>query len=226
MNMATPPPVATAGASANDAVAELAAIPKWVCWRAVKRGDKITKVPYTPAGSLASSTDPVTWSTFNECWTAAFADGHFDGIGIVLDGTDGLVGSDLDSCVQDGFIDNSAAETVALFNSYSEISPSGTGIRIICRGTTLEPGRRNGKIELYSSKRFLTITGRHIPTAPEQIRDAQRAIDTLWAKHFSESRRRTNSNSTGSSGALPPYLDQEAIDALLRPQPPIGDRIQ
>jgi hypothetical protein len=210
------PPVATAGAAVNAAVTELAAIPKWVCWRAIKRGNKITKVPYTPAGSLASSTDPVTWSSFNECWTAAFADGHFDGIGIVLDGTDGLAGGDIDGCVQDGVIDVPANEIVTLFSSYSEISPSGTGIRIICRGTTPEPGRRNDKIELYSSKRFLTITGRHITTAPDQICDAQTAIDTLWAKHFSEPRRRTNSNGSGRNGVLPPYLDQEAIDALLQ----------
>lgn len=38
--------------------------PQWVLWREVNRDGRLTKVPCESGGSLASSTDPSTWSDF------------------------------------------------------------------------------------------------------------------------------------------------------------------
>jgi hypothetical protein len=93
-------PIAIGGRLCNPATAELATAPAWVCWRIVQRQGKFTKPPYTPAGSPASSTNPTTWSSFDECWRAAFVDSRHHGIGRVLTGDNGLVGIDLDDASQ------------------------------------------------------------------------------------------------------------------------------
>src|SRR5699024_2621495 len=46
--------------------------------------------------------------------------------------------------------------------SYSEISPSGNGIHIIAKGELPKGGRRKGKIEVYDSGRFFTVTGNQL----------------------------------------------------------------
>jgi primase-polymerase (primpol)-like protein len=65
-------------------------------------------------------------------------------------------GIDLDNCVdEDGEIALWAQEMARYFDSYTELSATGTGLHIIVRGNV--PNRRKG--EVYSSKRFFTVTG-------------------------------------------------------------------
>ena len=202
------PPIATGGRAVNPAIAELAAISRWVCWKAVTRGDKVTKVPYTPAGSKAKSTDPRTWSTFDECFAAAFVDGRHDGIGFVFADDDDLCGVDLDDRIQGGAIEPEAAEIMAAFSSYAEISPSGAGLKIITRGKLPERGRRNANWRSTRRQRFFTITGDHFSGSPDRIVAAQPAIDALWQKHFSRPRTRPNGAGNSHHEDLPPYPDQ------------------
>jgi hypothetical protein len=54
----------SAGASKPQNMRDL---PQSVCWRAERRKDKTTKIPYSPAsGSHASCDDPTAWGTFVE----------------------------------------------------------------------------------------------------------------------------------------------------------------
>lgn len=158
------------------APAELARRPQWVAWRLVSRDGepKPTKVPYAPrTGRLASTTDPSTWATFEEA--AAFC-AHNDwasGVGYVLSPDDPYVGIDLDHCrdPKTARIDPWAKAIIKRLNSYTEISPSETGLRIFVRGELPPHGRRKGQIEIYSQARFLTITGHHYLAAPDTIQD-------------------------------------------------------
>src|SRR5262249_43656327 len=68
---------------------------RFVLWRYELRHGKWTKPPYRPDGNLADSTDPKTWSTFDEVW-AAYLGGGWDGIGRVHLPEDNLVGADAD----------------------------------------------------------------------------------------------------------------------------------
>jgi primase-polymerase (primpol)-like protein len=43
---------------------------RWLLWREEDRKGKRTKVPYSVSGSLASSTNPETWSDYNSVLTA------------------------------------------------------------------------------------------------------------------------------------------------------------
>jgi putative DNA primase/helicase len=138
---------------------ELRVRPQWVVWKAV--GDKPDKVPYSPrTGRRASSTDLLTWSTFQEA-LEAYEIGEYAGLGFVFSSADPYTGIDLDDCVDgDGEIALWAMEIVRHFDSYTELSATGSGLHIIVRGDV--PNRRNGHVEVYSSKRFFTVTGHAI----------------------------------------------------------------
>jgi putative DNA primase/helicase len=135
---------------------ELRVRPQWVVWKAV--GDKPDKVPYSArTGRRASSTDLLTWSTFPEA-LEAYDNGGYAGLGFVFSSADPYTGIDLDDCVDaDGEIALWALEIVRYFDSYTELSATGTGLHVIVRGDV--PNRRKGEVEVYSSKRFFTVTG-------------------------------------------------------------------
>jgi putative DNA primase/helicase len=135
---------------------ELRVRPQWVVWKAV--GHKPDKVPYSArTGRRASSTDLLTWSTFQEALDA-YDNGEYAGLGFVFSSADPYTGIDLDDCVDaDGEIALWAMEIVRYFDSYTELSASGSGLHIIVRGEV--PNRRKGEVEVYSLKRFFTVTG-------------------------------------------------------------------
>lgn len=143
---------------------QLVQLPQWCCWRAAWRVDKQgegkwTKPPYQPDGRPASSTDPATWAEFGEC-LLAYQSGRFDGIGFVFTVEAGIVGIDLDKCIaEDGTIDEWALKAVHRFNSFTELSPSGTGLHIYARGQIPMTGTKKGHVEIYRQSRFFTVTG-------------------------------------------------------------------
>jgi putative DNA primase/helicase len=135
---------------------QLKARPQWVVWKAV--GDKPDKVPHSArTGRMASSTDLLTWGTFQEA-LEAYENRDYAGIGFVFSSADPYTGIDLDNCVDgDGQIALWALEIVRYFDSYTELSATGTGLHVIVRGDV--SNRRKGDVEVYSSKRFFTVTG-------------------------------------------------------------------
>ena len=140
---------------------QLADRPIWVCHKNKKPID-----PHT--GSFASSNDPKTWGTHKEALDAQHRY-HLDGIGIQfgLDASDnlGLSGIDLDHVVRDdGTIEPFAEKIVKSMNSYTEISPSGTGLHILCRTNLSDIGNKkkvdNCALEMYNNRRYFTFTGK------------------------------------------------------------------
>jgi primase-polymerase (primpol)-like protein len=148
--------------------------PQWVCWRLEERKGEPTKVPYTPGTrSRASSTDLMTWRTFEEALEAYETSEPiaYDGIGFVFCSADPFVGIDLDKCrdPESGQVAPWAQSIITrVREGYVEASPSGTGVHIIVEGTArggrarkkvrLE-GEAVGEIEMYGQGRFFTITG-------------------------------------------------------------------
>lgn len=172
--------------------------PQWVLWRYEERDGKKTKPPFQINGRHASHSDPATWSSFASVLTA-YHGGRWDGIGFMLSPDDPFAGVDLDHCISDGGeIEEWAAEIIQRLDSYTEISPSGTGVRIFLRGRLPEGASRGGKkhgglgpgelgaIELYSQLRYLTVTGRRLKDAPAEPEDREEAFHALYAKLFPE----------------------------------------
>jgi len=143
---------------------KLTQLRQWVMWKYIFDGKKWTKVPYQPDGAKASTTDPATWTDYKTVLATrerqVFGSKSFDGIGFVLSADDPFCGVDLDHCLKDGVLTEWAKRVVAALNSYTEITPSGEGLRIFVRGKLPGgDGRKNDKIEIYDRARFLTITG-------------------------------------------------------------------
>jgi putative DNA primase/helicase len=140
---------------------------QWVSWRGEVRDGRPTKVPIQTAypSRHASVDDPATWGSFLDAVDAQSCPGlRLDGIGYVLTPADGLVGIDLDHCRdrETGAIEPWALDIVQRVDSYTEVSPSGRGLRIFTRGV-LPPGRRRkDHVEMYDSGRYLTLTGHRI----------------------------------------------------------------
>jgi putative DNA primase/helicase len=158
-----------------------------VVWRReyANGNGRITKIPYvaTEPARLASSTDPNTWRRFLDA-RCAYEDGKCDGAGFVLG--DGYVGIDIDHCVVDGEIDADARAIVDEIGSYTELSPSGTGLHILARGSLPAGRRRTGRYELYDSGRYFTLTGHHIPGTPTALVEATDALQALHRRLFGD----------------------------------------
>jgi primase-polymerase (primpol)-like protein len=134
--------------------------PQWAVWKYEKRDGKPTKVPYIAGGvGRASSTDSLTWRTFEEA-VQALKTSRYDGIGFVFSSGDPFAGVDLDDCrnPETGELQPWAAKVVEDLGGYAEASPSGTGVHIIVRGKA--PNKKRGLVEAYSSERYFTMSGR------------------------------------------------------------------
>jgi hypothetical protein len=156
--------------------AELRNLKRWVCWRYEQRGKRRTKVLYDPIKkNKASSTDPDTWWTFEVVLCALEETDLYRGIGCIIAAP--YVAIDLDK-VRDattGDTEDWAAAIIEEVNSYTELSPSGTGFHIWCKGTLPEGTRRCGRIEMYNEARYFTVTGRKLATLPNEIREVDLA---------------------------------------------------
>jgi primase-polymerase (primpol)-like protein len=142
---------------------ELKCLTQWVLWRSEIRNGKPTKVPYQPhhPSRCASVSNPNTWGSFVAALQCYEATRRWDGIGLVLTPNDPYVGVDLDHCLDPatGNLSPEAETIVRQLASYTEISPSGTGLRIFVRGTLPPTGRKKKWIELYERSHYLTVTG-------------------------------------------------------------------
>lgn len=157
---------------------ELKAYPQFVVWKYEDRdGHKRAKVPYSPLTfRRASVDDAATWSTYNDAVNNC---ADFSGIGFVLTGNDPYTFIDLDDYEGDDDVLKKQQFLVTTFDSYTELSPSTKGVHVIVKGT-VSAGRRRGKFEIYSSSRFMTMTGNVYLDKP--VRESQALIDTLWTE--------------------------------------------
>jgi putative DNA primase/helicase len=200
---------------------KLREIPNWVNWRREVRDGKAAKIPVkSKTGGNAKSNDPATWATFPEAvdyWKAHKK--KIAGIGFVL--TDSpYSGIDLDHCryPRTGAIEAWAADIVAELNSYTEVTPSGTGLRILVRGS-LPPGRRReGNIEMYDTGRIFTVTGQHLKGTPTSIKDRQKELKKLHSRIFGvKGQKPASSRKLRSEAQKSPRLtDSDLIQKAMR----------
>jgi hypothetical protein len=200
--LAAPTPASPASTTPTPDIAkipeELRNTPRWVTWRYEPREKngavKWTKVPYNATSPFASpikadATDPATWTSFSSAVVAEVASRErvvYNGIGLVLDGTDFVV-VDLDHVIDsEGKLHQEAERIIREVNSYTEISPSGTGLRIIARAALPRGWRKTSKfdvaIEMYDRERYVTITGRHFAGTPTTVESRTTEVMALHAR--------------------------------------------
>ncbi|EJN57421.1 phage NrS-1 polymerase family protein [Halogranum rubrum] len=178
---------------------ELVDRPQWVCWRRAERDGKATKIPVEPGvGSFASSTDPETWADF-ETAVAYLERGRADGIGFVFTEEDPIVGVDLDDCrdPETGDVGDDAQDIITRLNSYTEISPSGTGYHVLIQGSLPEGRNRRGKIECYDTARFFTVTGDRVTGTPTEVSQRQGALEAIHREYIADEKTQATDSPTG-----------------------------
>lgn len=159
---------------------EIQSYRQWLIWRYEDRqGDKPTKVPYDPkTGRMASVDDPNTWSDFATACHVANSNPNFNGIGFVLTERDPFCFIDLDGSNDPKTVERQG-KIYQAFDSYSERSPSGLGCHVIVKGH-VPRGRKRSSVEVYSSLRYMTMTGDVVADKP--IAERQDLVTVLWGE--------------------------------------------
>ncbi len=200
----------------------------WVVWKweTTAKG-KRTKVPVNArTGRLAKANDPATWSTYAQA-TRAYRDGRtrkvYGGVGFVPIAGGTITFIDLDHCrdAKTGEIEAWALAELERFDSYSEVSPTGTGLRIWILATLPvalgKDGAKAGDYEAYSARHFGTVTGQHLVDTPLTLEARQEALDAFAAAHFTlKAKTPPRSPLAGTGTAAPTRLDDEALLAKVR----------
>lgn len=152
---------------------------RWLLWReeVVPGRAGVQKVPYYVSGarrmgSLGSAQDRDRLATLEEVVERFAKSGRFSGVGFAFLKADGLVGVDLDDLMDadTGEIREHHAAIVKACASYTEWSPSGRGLHIICAGITDSFKHDSVGVEVYSGDRYFTCTGRHYDGTPTDVR--------------------------------------------------------
>lgn len=141
---------------------------RWVTWKYKEIEGKQTKIPYQLNGAKASSTNPETWSAYEDLE-------DLPNIGIVFTPDQLLLGIDIDHCLEGNEIVHPEKEKIEEFikqaNTYTEISPSNTGLHLYLSLT--EPlqlvQHKKAPFEIYTSGRYFTVTN----NSYQQIRDVR-----------------------------------------------------
>jgi AAA domain len=208
---------------------ELKAIPNWLLWKyepPKKPDGKWRKVPYQPNGYKADTTKRHTWRAFETCF-AVYGQGGYDGIGFVFDGAVGpdgycLVGTDLDHCIDDKRVQPHARKWIARLDTYTELSPSGTGFHLIARAKPSDRIVKFGGVEIYCRGRYFTFTGRSLNQGQE-IRAAPAEVDALIAEvRAREAAEKQNKPTTKTPAGIPVGAKVAEAFAHLGPDKSLG----
>jgi primase-polymerase (primpol)-like protein len=156
---------------------ELKSLPQWVCSRLDSKMPMMSTI-----NKCASSTDPNTWSTFQEAVMSVEC-GNYDNIGFVFN-DNGIVGIDIDDGYDDfGIRTPLASAIIGKCKSYTEKSRSGRGFHILVKGKLPFKGKnnRNG-VEIYQSARYFIMTGDTY--LYDSLIENQEAIDYILERYF------------------------------------------
>ncbi len=136
-------------------------------WKYEERDGKKTKVPYKIDGKKARPNLITDFSSFDS--VCKLVD-KYSGIGMGV--FNGFSAIDIDHCVENGVPNEIATDIINTMQSYTELSPSGTGVRIIFKVDDFDFDKNtyyihNAKIglEIYVSgvtRKFVTLTGNQI----------------------------------------------------------------
>lgn len=145
---------------------------QWICWKYHANGSgKPRKVPCSPDGGALNEwqKNPARWLSHGDAVAAYQANNNLAGIGFVLTRDTGITGVDMDSAIdtETGEMAEWAQAHLADFDTYAEVSPSRTGLRLFVEGN-LPDGcpKKSGHREIYDRGRWLTVTGKALSDGP------------------------------------------------------------
>lgn len=188
---------------------------RWVLWALESVGGRQTKVPYTIRGKRASSTNPEDWSTYKEAKAALHNFGS--GIGVVFTPDQSLLGIDIDHVLTNKKLSGEESDRIktllATANTYTEISPSGSGLHIYFRlSSALKlTANRHAPFEAYTDGRFFTFTEKSFQKAkPIRTITSQEAEALLTTIGYPWSKSSTPQQSATTLAPVPKHVFTDA----------------
>lgn len=165
----------------------LTALKQWVVVRLEPNDNpdqKPKKVPYCSHSRRASATNPATWLSYQEAYSIfSRPNSGFHSLGFCLSADITCV--DVDKCrdAQTGDLNAEANQLLADFNTWAEISYSGSGLHIWAIGRKPGPNCRKNTIEVYDTGRIITVTGAPARAQqPSDIAPQQEEINALYGR--------------------------------------------
>lgn len=147
-------------------------------WTKVPFNPNVAYDPEHPWKSKAKSNDDRTWGTFEQACEAVRKYGY-DGLGIMFGKS--LMGIDIDHVIgPDGKLTQETQDIISTIDSYTEYSPSKTGVHILLFAELPENGRkRHGNLEMYDEGRFFTLTGDVVEGVFRKMTNKQQGIEKV-----------------------------------------------
>ncbi|MGE5371703.1 MAG: phage/plasmid primase, P4 family [Solirubrobacterales bacterium] len=168
---------------------ELKQFPQWIHWRGEwdEKSGKLNKIPQQAIlGGNAKVNDPSSWCDYETAVKEQRESPLPFGLGFVLTEEDDIIGFDFDHCIDENgkIADWVQNDFISVLRSYSEVSPSGKGVRIFVRGFLPGPSKKTQQIEVYDKGRYLTVTGNHIEGTPTSVEHRQNEIEAIYQRYF------------------------------------------
>lgn len=175
-------------------------VEQWLTWKPAESDRKIPRAPYahpSQPNRYVSAQNPSMWTDFETAaeWATKLPSHE---LAFTIRDREAFPGEDrvlLDyDDVRDpdsGSVHPTVRDHIAWAGSYADVSPSGTGIHILCRGTLPDgvktiadtlpgsDGFPDASIEAYDTSRFVAMTGRHLTSTPARTKPAQALLDRL-----------------------------------------------
>jgi hypothetical protein len=104
---------------------------------------------------------------------------------------------------------------VRWLNSYREVSPSGTGLRVFVMAQLPPGGRKKADIEMYDTVRYMTVTGQHLDGTPRKIEPRQAKVAAMHAEVWPEYAGTQPSTVSSPSEEPPPLSDEDILRVIL-----------
>lgn len=185
-------------------------------WQAEQRNGRMTKIPYNAvSGQRAKSNDESCFTSFEKAAGAA----GYSGIGVGI--FHGICAVDLDCCVdENGAVSDKAKEIVKLMHSYTEYSPSGTGLHILFLAENYQYDtdrfyimNHASGIEVYVAgvtNKFVTVTGNEIRDHyPFESRTEE--LNVLLERYMTRTKTEPKETARNAINARKPMADRELI---------------
>lgn len=180
-------------ANYNQIPQELRKLKQWTCWGKKGNAEEMKKVPINPiTNQFASATDEKTWVDYDTA-IKFVNDGTFEGLGIFF--ANGLMGIDLDHVITNNRITSEAKHIIDVVDSYTETSPSMTGIHILCFGDKPNGRCKTSRgvgtdFEMYDKDRYFRLTG-NVVAKKYNVNERTKQVAVIH-KTFFEEEKKTN----------------------------------
>lgn len=166
---------------------------QWLLFKVKLVGEKLKKYPFTVQNNMDSWNLAENQSSFEIAYRTFTNNSNYAGIGFAVTENDPYTCIDFDRVYNPTSEEwnQQALEEIKKLNSYTEFSPTRTGVHVFVIGKMKKAGRKKNQPdgtgrEMYSSLRYMTVTGNHMPGTPLEINEAQETIDEFYEKWFPE----------------------------------------